>query len=743
MSLTPGAALDLDALARERILTSLDENLIVEASAGTGKTTALVGRIVAVLASGRANISEIAAVTFTHKAAGELKLKLREGLDKARLAGGEGAHNLEQALEHLEEASIGTIHSFCAQLLRERPVEANVDPAFEELSENEATRLYVRSFRAWMERRLGTNSPALRRALARLSFRDAWDGSPAMERLQAAGRKLVEWRDYPAPWRRDAFAREEELDTLVRMLRELAAMSAQPRRVVDNLYKSLAPVRALADWIARSEAAGPRDYDSLEARILKCARDVRKDLKKGSGDYGGGVSREELLENASELLRWIEEFRQRADADLAATLRDEMAGLVEEYTHRKQRSGKLDFVDLLLRARDLVRESATVRTHLQGRYSHIFVDEFQDTDPLQAEIILLLASGDPQQTEWLEVTPSPGKLFLVGDPKQSIYKFRRADISLYRDVRDRLADRGAGVVKLTRSFRSVRNIQQFVNAAFATEMDAERGADGTHADWSPLEKVREDYSDAPSVIALPVPRPYAMRRVAIGPVKESLMDAIGAFVAWITQESDWKKGDGSRIVARDIAVLFRKRNHGATDLTREIARALEARGVAHLLAGSKTFHHREEVETIRAALTAIEWPSDELNVFATLKGPLFAIPDETLLAWHEEHGGFHPFHPQEASGMVAEALAILRDLHRTRNTQPFAVTVNQLLEATRAHASFVLRPGGQQILANVMRVADLARTYESSGGISFRGFVEEMIALAEKDRKSTRLNSSH
>ena len=172
--------------------------------------------------------------------------------------------------------------------------------------------------------------------------------------------------------------------------------------------------------------------------------------------------------------------------------------------------------------------------------------------------------------------------------------------------------------------------------------------------------------------------------------------------------------------------------YGATDLTREIARALEARGVAHLLAGSKTFHHREEVETIRAALTAIEWPSDELNVFATLKGPLFAIPDETLLAWHEEHGGFHPFHPQEASGMVAEALAILRDLHRTRNTQPFAVTVNQLLEATRAHASFVLRPGGQQILANVMRVADLARTYESSGGISFRGFVEEMIALAEK-----------
>src|SRR5271154_5454080 len=139
-----------DEEARLRIRSSLEESLIVEASAGTGKTTELVNRIVAVLEAGLTKIDQIVAVTFTHKAAGELKLRLREELDKAR----HRAPVLEDALSRLEEASIGTIHSFCAQILRERPVEARVDPAFEELNEQAAHRLYQKSFRAWLEKGL-------------------------------------------------------------------------------------------------------------------------------------------------------------------------------------------------------------------------------------------------------------------------------------------------------------------------------------------------------------------------------------------------------------------------------------------------------------------------------------------------------------------------------------------------------------------------------------------------------------
>jgi ATP-dependent helicase/nuclease subunit A len=746
-----------DAAARERIRTSLNESLIVEASAGTGKTTVLVGRIVATLRAG-AEIGKIAAVTFTNKAAGELKLKLREELDKAR----HGSIPIENALRHLEEASIGTIHSFCAQILRERPVEARVDPAFEELNEQEGDRLYQRAFRSWLEKRLGIESPALKRAFARLAWRDAWDDSPPLEQLRWAGKKLVEWRDYDTAWQREAFAREEEVDTIVRLVRELGKLCARPKRVTDNLYKHLAPVRWLAGWMDRAGSVGSgnaqaaghgpapqgrRDYDALESMVLKLGRDLR-DLRKGSGAYGD-VPREDLLAKREELLRWIGEFRRRADADLAAALREEMRGVVDEYERRKHRAGKLDFVDLLIKVRNLVRDQPAVRKYLQDRFTHLFVDEFQDTDPLQSEILLLLAADNPAESDWRKATPKPGKLLLVGDPKQSIYKFRRADIVQYQEVREALIARGVGFVKLTKSFRAVRNIQQCINAAFETEMTGD--AASGQADWSPLEEHRPDVEERPSVIVLPVPRPYKTR-IAKEAINQSLPDAIAAFIAWLVNESGWKVSEDEEDVpvkARHIAVLFRRRTQAGHDLTHEYARALESRNVAHVLAGSKSFHHREEVETLRVALTAIEWPDDELSVFATLKGSLFAIPDEALLLYRHRHGPLHPFRiigkagdgkagDQAAAGdtdaaPIVDALSILAALHRARNHRPFSATVNALLETTRAHAGFVLRPGGNQVLANAARVAELARSYELAGGTSFRGFVEELTSQAEKE----------
>ncbi len=722
-----------DEGARRRIRESIGESLIVEASAGTGKTTALVERIVAVLKAGF-KIDRIAAVTFTHKAAGEMKLRLRAELDRAR----RDAPILEDALQRLEEASIGTIHSFCAQILRERPVEACIDPAFEELTDQGNDRIFRAAFRAWLEKKLGAASPGLKRAFARMAWRDSWDDTPPLEQLMFAGRKLIEWRDYTAAWRRDAFAREQETDGLVTAALELAEMSSRARRTTDNLYRALAPARWLADAMKTAEAAAARDYDGLESLLLKLGRDLARDSKKGSGAYGEGVSRDELLARRERLQHSIEQFRRKADADLAAVLHEEMADLVDEYESRKQHAGKLDFVDLLLKVRDLLRDKPSVRKHLQQRFTHLFVDEFQDTDPLQAEILLLLAADDPKLSDGFQARPVPGKLFLVGDPKQSIYKFRRADMVLYRDIRDKLTERGVGFVRLTRSFRSVPDIQHFVNAAFETEMtgDAEAG----QADWAPLEQDRPAPPGRPSVVALPVPRPYK-RQIAKEAINRSLPDAVAAFTAWLVDESGWGYLDGEefkKFRARDIAILLRRRTQGGKDLTRDYARALEARNIPHLLGASRSFHKREEVETMRAALTAIEWPHDELSVFSTLKGSLFAITDEMLLLYRHRVGPLHPYRRTAASADAAftpivEALDLLAELHRQRNHRPFAATVNALLEATRAHAGFVVRPGGQQILANVARVAELARSYELSGGISFRGFVEELEARAEKE----------
>ncbi len=253
---TSGAQPSGDPEARRRIRESLDESLIVEASAGTGKTTELVRRIVAVLEAEKGQIENIVAVTFTNKAAGELKLRLREALDHRRQQEDSNQVALNRALQHLEEATIGTIHAFCAQILRERPVEAKVDPSFAELNEAEANRLYASAFRAWLERRLNQSSPGLERAFARLAWRDTWDNTPPLDQLQWAGKNLIDWRDYPAMWRREPFAREEELRTLLRQAREVAEMSARPRRVTDPLYKGTLPARLTVQGIERSQVAG-------------------------------------------------------------------------------------------------------------------------------------------------------------------------------------------------------------------------------------------------------------------------------------------------------------------------------------------------------------------------------------------------------------------------------------------------------------------------------------------------------
>jgi ATP-dependent exoDNAse (exonuclease V) beta subunit len=186
--------------------------------------------------------------------------------------------------------------------------------------------------------------------------------------------------------------------------------------------------------------------------------------------------------------------------------------------------------------------------------------------------------------------------------------------------------------------------------------------------------------------------------------------------------------------------LFRRFLSFGEDVTQPYVQALEARGVRHVLVGGKTFHDREEVETVRAALAAIEWPDDELSVFATLRGALFAIGDEELLEWKQgDRGkGFGVFHPfRIPSGLpshlapIGSALQVLRQLHQRRNYVPVAETIHDLLTATRAHVGLVLRNAGEQALANVLHVSELARQYEASGGISFRGFVDELRVAAE------------
>ena len=751
----------VDQRARDQIANALDDTLVVEAAAGTGKTTELVKRILRVLATGRARVEEIVAVTFTEKAAGELKLRLREALERERAAttDAQPRERLDGALGSLEEAHVNTIHGFCAELLRERPVEAGVDPLFRVLTETQSDRLFEEAFGGWLQAQLADPPEGVRRALRRsapFSFSGARprDDGP-IDRLQRAARELSEWRDFPAPWTRRVFDRKGQIDRLVTELHALAALIERPSYVNDSLYLDTAAARHLSQEIQLQQegtghAATEADDDGLEARLVDLSRDRNfSRVRHGRGPgYRQGVTRAAVVSALEAFRASLDGFRLDADADLAAALQQELSGAAHRYEDLKARAGALDFLDLLLKARDLVKGNETVRRGFQSRFTHIFVDEFQDTDPLQAEILLLMAADDPSETDWRVAKPVPGRLFIVGDPKQSIYRFRRADVGIYREVCERLVQRGAVSVKLTASFRSVPQIQSCINAAFAPVMTGDPLT--LQADYVPLSPYRADATRQPAIVALPVPAPYGTRNIAANSIEKSIPDAVGAFIDWLLNKSGLKVtergGDEPvAVAAKHVCLLFRRFLSFGEDITQPYVRALEARGVHHVLVGGKTFHEREEVETIRAALAAIEWPDDELSVFATLRGALFAIGDEELLEWklasrQDGFGALHPFRiPQSIPphlSPIAQSLQVLQQLHRRRNYVPVAETIQDLLNASRAHVGLVLRAGGEQALANVLHVSELARQYEAAGGISFRGFVDELRIAAETAQAS-------
>jgi ATP-dependent exoDNAse (exonuclease V) beta subunit len=713
-------------------VADLKQSYVVEASAGTGKTTALVERIVDVIAANETGIDKIVAVTFTHVAAGNMKLRVARKLEQRRAQELDAAvrGRLATAAQKLDTAFIGTIHSFCAQLLRQRPIEAGVDPNFRELSQPEAIAVFGRVFRTWIESRLASPSDALRRALARLAWREDSERGEPLDSLRNAAWCLAEWRDYDQPWSVREFDREEQIDTLLEEAGKLVALRNRCTNVFDALFTGLQPVADFAERVARAAEVGARDVNTIESDLLRLPFEMRW-LKPGYGRFSEAVARETVLTGWAALKARIERFGQEADADLAARLRNELWNMVALYEEAKARAGLLDFMDLLLSARKLLRQNDRARNDLQSKYSHIFVDEFQDTDALQADILLLLAAQDTNAQDWRKSSSTPGKLYLVGDPKQSIYRFRRADAKLYRDICNDLQTRGVSSSFLTTSSRSTEAIQSFVNAAFAD----------MHG-YLPLEGGAPAPTEQPSIIALPMPKPYGKRNLSKDAIDDCSPAAVAAFIHWLINESKWKvrnrtTGQWMPIEDKDICILFRRFSKRGSDLTQDYVRCLEARNIKHVLVGSKSFHQREEIGTLRTALRAVEWPDDELSVFAVLRGTLYAIPDDALLRFRTKHGRFSPFLELPAElepefHPIREAFDLLTSLHRSRNHRPIADTLNQLLDQTRTHAAFAFRIGGERVLANVYRLADLARSFEITGSAtSFRSFIEYLDAEYE------------
>jgi ATP-dependent helicase/nuclease subunit A len=716
----------VDQAARDRAVRELSSSLMVEAGAGTGKTTVLLDRVKSILFT-EVPLERIAIITFTEKAAGELKLKLRQRIEELIRAShqspGPWADHLRRSLESLDRATVSTIHAFAASLLRERPVEARIDPRFTVADELQTSLLREETWDRWLERQMTEGAIPLARAL-RLGLK-----SRALRELAWS---LVEQRDVPlaAPPPAAPDALETARDAILGHVEALQRLAGSCRDASDKGLKQIVSLGAGA--AALRDATGDRLLALLERLAVS--------PKLGSQT---GWNPAADLTRVKDLFRAIVDLREEATArarttfahELAAWLRD---GYVQAYQEAKLARRQLDFADLLILCRDMLRDSEAARTAFQERYDCLLVDEFQDTDPLQAEILFLLAADDPAQTDWRLARPRPGKLFVVGDPKQSIYRFRRADIETYQEVRD-LLERAAGAgaaeqPRLTQNFRTLPSIAGWVNDLFGQLFVRDRQQ--YQPKYEPLSAYREEPdAEGPRVVILDEGPPEPGLTAAERRAREAR--AVAALLL-AAHEGTWpappgRRGRGPRMPWGSMALLFRTAT--AIDTYEDVLRDA---GIPYRLSGGKRYYLRAEMRALQAVLEAIESPHDPLAVVSALRSPFFGHSDEELLAHAASHREWtHTRHDAARGTPLERSFELLARLHTQRNARPVAATLEDLLESSGALSLFFLKPDGDQRAANLLKAVDVARRYDAGGEGSFRSFVRWLSSMAADQREET------
>jgi ATP-dependent exoDNAse (exonuclease V) beta subunit len=704
-----------DQAVRDRIRTDLDSNLCVEAGAGTGKTTVLVSRIVEVLRQGYASIDEIAVITFTEKAAAELAARVREELERALASpecGPEERERLRQAILGLHRARIETIHAFAANILRERPVEAGLDPNFEVLQGVAGGLAFEDAYEEWIERLFGGSgeeSELLARALNRgFDLKQVRDAVDAIHEHRYA-MPLVR---FPGVVHADVGVFVGEVG---RICRDLEDAGQRCHDETDRGYAQLGGVTAFRDELER---AGD-DRARIERVIFE--RPPNLNLQLGSRDnFASPEDCDRMKASFKELRALIEQTKDALRAEALAEFLPVAEEFVRDFTARRRTDGHADFDDLLLWARDLLRDNLEVRTYFQRRFRSVLVDEFQDTDPIQAELMVYVCSdvsdGIGAGADWRELRLRPGALFVVGDPKQSIYRFRRADMAIYDAVKK--GPLAGQVVELTQNFRSLDGLIEWVNGAFDHIFVEQEGVQPRN---TPLVA-------APSKLELgrsPVVVLHGADVAAnASDLRKAEAEALAGIINRAVGEEEWPVRDTrERDVVRparfsDVALLVPSRTE--IELYED---AFNDAGLPFRHEGNRSFFQRQEVKELAACLEAIDDPTDRLNLVTALRSSAFACSDEDLFLFVAAGGHLDYFRPvPHGHEAVAGAFEVLRELHRERRKLGLPELVHRLISRTHWAELALTIPQGEQAAANLLKVVDQARAFAGAAGGGLRAF---------------------
>jgi ATP-dependent helicase/nuclease subunit A len=662
-----------DEPARARIRTALDETLFVEAGAGSGKTRALVERVLALVLTGDVSLATIAAITFTDKAAAELRDRIRGELtargSSARAEGDEPtAVRCRRALDELDGAAIGTLHSFAQRILSEHPVEAALPPRIEVLDEVASMVAFDDRWAAFLDDVLdrpelarpillltsaGVRLPALRQIAA--SFNQNWD--LVSERAPSEVVPLPDWDDQ-----------------LQALLVDAEAVSAEARychEEEDPLYRLLCE---LGDWVTQVRAA-PDESARLALIRLEGGRPKASPNGKGAKPrWAEGHDLPKLRAQVADIQDRCDQLANEVAHAALVQVAVELRRFTLDAAEERRRDGRLEFHDLLVMARQLLRDprqGPPVRAELARRYQRLLIDEFQDTDPIQVELALLVASDDPAASTrpWQEAEPVPGRLFFVGDPKQSIYRFRRADIALFLEVAARFGGDDRRLA-LTANHRSGSALVGWINQLFERLMiPSTNEVAASQPTYQPLIPVRPDPTAGPSVAV--IGRAAHDDRPTADELRTREAADVAATVSrilaeqWLVDRSDqWERPDWRPARAGDITVLL------PTRLSLPFLEdALVGAGIAYRTESASLVYSSRPIRDLFAALRAIDDPSDELTVVSALRSPLFGCADDDLFTFRVLHHGNFDYSRDQPESVpedhpVAQGLAYLHAAHR-------------------------------------------------------------------------------
>jgi len=716
-------------------------NIVVSAGAGSGKTTVLIERMVALIRLG-IQPESIVAITFTKKAAGELQERFFKGLLFAqkeleeKIAGPHDANIdswkgelalVERAVIHNEDAYIGTIHAFCLRLLKQRSLQAGLPPDFEQIDDAEELRMRRVFWHKQLARERedeNADLTALRQAQVSVSGVFNLFGS-----LCKHNSVTFELSDSPRPELAEDF---KTFDDHLTSLKLLLPISDDPDVFLMSMHRTLLMLsearegsdfeKALVMGIAlEAYKSADSSFSITMSRWGANASDSKKlskKIKDGADELAGGRSLLSYFEE--ELHPLMERWRfWLHDVALRFTKRS-----VAAYRQERLEAGSLTYDELLAEAGRLVMDSSAARKHFQIRYSHILVDEFQDTDPQQAALLFALCSDNPDPDDWTKSPLLPGRLFVVGDDKQSIYRFRKADFQAFSTVRTAIEQSGGRRIELSANFRSDVRICNWVNKSVGELFS--RGVAPYQAEWSNLVPARGEIGPSSAIVNIAVEKGSSRSEA---PAARAEAHAIAEWIhELVRQESSNAPGYG------DFKILVR--GHSKIPL---FLAELSACGIPVGVAGGKAENAPRSLPLIHDLLLCLLNPDDGVALVSTLRGLLFGVSDVDLLKYRKAGGDWRDLmsdceHLPGIPASIESAHHKLKEYAVLFRAQTPATAFEHFLRDSGVQGALRLRTGGEIEGGMLERISVMLTALDSSGH-SFAECVAELTRYRKGELK--------